>query len=292
MNGKPQKTTVERVYLQELKNQFPPGLPVESENRQLEIFDLLRVNLKVFEGPLDLLLDLIRKKKMDIGEISLSEICEPYLEQLDLMEAFNMEVAIEFLDIASTLILIKSRTLLPQNTTAMEDEDIMDTEQQLRQKLIEYQKFQTIAEGLNRRELLGRDMFGRPDVVEAEIENSVELFEDLSIYSLIKAYRQLIIKKGYHKPHEIVAAAYSLEEKILAFLKVFQSGEIQTLPDLCPRNPTKPEIIISLMAILELTRLFLLQIQQMKDFDVLHCIPNSNVSDYLMNFEVSAPNRS
>ncbi len=264
---------------------------MESGDRQLEIFDLLQVNLKVFEGPLDLLLDLIRKKKMDIGEISLSEICEPYLEQLDLMEAFNMEVAIEFLDIASTLILIKSRTLLPQNAATIEDEEYLDTEAQLRQKLIDYQKFQTLAEGLNRRELLGREIFGRPDVVETEFENSTELFEDLSIYALIKAYRQLIIKKGYHKPHEIVAEAYSLEEKIVAFLKNFQTGEIQAIPDLCPRNPTKPEIIISLMAILELTRLFLLQIQQMRDFDVLHCIPNSNVGAYLVNYKVAVPNR-
>ena len=261
---------------------------MESENRQLEIFDLLQVNLKVFEGPLDLLLDLIRRKKMDIGDISLSEICEPYLEQLDLMEAFNMDVAIEFLDIASTLILIKSRTLLPQSSVTMEDDEILDTEEQLRQKLIEYQKFQSIAEGLNQRVLLGRDMFGRPEGVDTEMENSVESFEDLSIYSLIKAYRQLIIKKGYRKPHEIVSEVYSLEERILAFLKIFQSGEMQSFPDLCPRNPSKPEIIISLMAILELTRLFLVQIQQMKDFDVLHCIPNGNVSDYLMNYEVSA----
>jgi segregation and condensation protein A len=169
----------------------------------------------------------------------------------------------------------------------LEEEDIFDTEEQLRQKLIEYQKFQSIAEGLNQRVLLGRDMFGRPEGVETEMENSVESFEDLSIYSLIKAYRQLIIKKGYRKPHEIVSEVYSLEERILAFLKIFQSGEMQAFPDLCPRNPSKPEIIISLMAILELTRLFLVQIQQMKDFDVLHCIPNNNVSDYLMNYEVS-----
>ncbi|NQU66029.1 MAG: segregation/condensation protein A [SAR324 cluster bacterium] len=265
---------------------------MESENRQLEIFDLLNVNLKVFAGPLDLLLDLIRKKKMDIREISLSEICEPYLEQMELMEAFNMDVAIEFLDIASTLILIKSRTLLPQDSRTVEGEEFLDTEEQLKQKLIEYQKFQLLAEELNQRELLGRELFGRPEIVESEIENRFEVFDDLSVYSLIKAYRQLIIKKGYHKPHAVSAETFSLEEKILAFLKIFQCGKMQTFSDLCPRNPTKPEIIISFMAILELARLFLLQIQQMQEFDVLHCIPNSNVNDFLGNYDTAVPNAS
>ncbi len=261
---------------------------VVNDNKQLEIFDLLEVNLKIFAGPLDLLLDLIRRKKMDIREVSLAEICEPYLKQLDLMGAFDMDIAIEFLDIASTLILIKSRSLLPRDNAAVEDDEFLGTEEQLKQKLIEYQKFQSIAENLNQRELLGRDMFGRPEVVETEIENSFETFDDLSVYTLIKAYRQLIIKKGYKKPHEVISEEYSLEEKILEFLKIFQSGDMFIFPDLCPRHPTKPEIIISFMAILELVRLFLLQIQQVQEFSTLHCSPNSNISDYLSQYETSA----
>ncbi len=260
---------------------------MENDNRQLEIFDLLQVNLKVFAGPLDLLLDLIRRKKMDIRDVSLAEICKPYLDQLDLMEAINMDIAIEFLDIASTLILIKSKSLLPRDAVYLDDDETLDTEEQLKQKLIEYQKYQSIAETLNSRELLGRELFGRPEIVETEIENSMEAFEDLSVYTLIKAYRQLIIKKGYRKPHEVVSESYSLEEKILEFLKIFQSGEIFPFPDLCPRHPSKPEIIISFMAILELTRLFLLQIQQVQEFSVLHCRPNSNIGDYLSQYEES-----
>lgn len=260
---------------------------MENENRQLEIFDLLRVNLTVFAGPLDLLLDLIRRKKMDIREVSLAEICEPYLEQLDLMEAINMDIAIEFLDIASTLILIKSRSLLPRGNEGIEDEDPLETEEQLRQKLLEYQKYQTIAENLNGRELLGRELFGRPEIVEMEMDSPIEVFEDLSVYGLIKAYRRLIVRKGYRKPHEVVSETYSLEEKILAFLKIFQSGEIYTFPELCPRHPSKPEIVVSFMAVLELARLFLLQIQQAEEFSVLHCRPNNNVADYLTQFEES-----
>ena len=260
---------------------------MENENRQLEIFDLLRVNLAVFAGPLDLLLDLIRRKKMDIRDVSLAEICKPYLEQLDLMEAINMDIAIDFLDIASTLILIKSKSLLPRDTGSLDDEELLDTEEQLKQKLIEYQKYRSLAEVLNQRDLLGREQFGRPEVAERGIEENTEIFEDLTVYTLIKAYRQMIIRKGYRKPHEVVSETYSLEEKILEFLKIFQSGEIFTFPDLCPRPLSKPEIIISFMAILELTRLFLLQIQQVQEFSVLHCKPNNNVSEYLSQYEAS-----
>jgi len=265
---------------------------LKTENRQLEIFDLLKVNLAVFAGPLDLLLDLIRKQKMDIHEISLAEICEPYLEQLDLMEAVNIDIAIEFLDIASTLILIKSRSLLPRGTESPEEEDVLETEAQLKQKLLEYQKFQKLAEKLNSRELLGRDFFGRPELTEPGETDQVEIFEDLSVYALVKAYQRLIVRKGFLKPHEVVSETYSLEEKILELLRIFQSGKAYTFRDLCPRRPVKPEIVISFMAILELARLLLIQLQQMEEFSVLHCTPNNNISEYLNRYEEMVLNAS
>lgn len=258
---------------------------LETENRQLEIFDLLRVNLKVFAGPLDLLLDLIRQKKMDIREISLAEICEPYLEQLELMEAINMDIAIDFLDIASTLILIKSRSLLPKTSEPLEDEENFDTEEQLKQKLIEYQRFQNIAEALNQREIMGREVFCRPETVETNAVDGAEVFEDLSVYALIKAYRQLMIRKSYQKPHEVISESYTLEEKILELLRLFQSGESRTFHDLCPVRPHKPEIVIAFLAVLELARLFLIRTQQVQEFSILHCHPNNSIRDYLSQYE-------
>ncbi|MCP4756478.1 MAG: segregation/condensation protein A [Proteobacteria bacterium] len=265
---------------------------METENKQLEIFDLLNVNLKVFEGPLDLLLDLIRKKKMDIQDIPLAEICEPYLEYLDLMDEFNMDIAIEFLDIASTLILIKSRTLLPNDPVDLSEEEGMDTEEQLRQKLIEYQKYKTIAESLNERELLGRDQFPRPEIDEEQPEGVQEMFQDLTVYGLIKAYHGIIRKKGYRKPHEVSREEYSIEQKILEFMKIFLSGEIQLFRNLCPREPSKAEIIISFMAVLELARLFLLQLHQMQEFGPLHCKPKSKIGDYIPQYQEQFPNAS
>jgi segregation and condensation protein A len=266
---------------------------MDSDNQQLEIFDLLNINLPVFEGPLDLLLDLIRKKKMDIKDIPLAEICEPYLEYLELMEEFNMDIAIEFLDIASTLILIKSKTLLPRvEDEPEEEEEEFDTEEQLRQKLIEYQKYKELAEELNQRELLGRDILPRPEMNEEEGEANELSLEDLSIYGLLKAYHQVLLKQSFQKPHAITKDEFSIERKILELLKVFKSGHMQAFISLCPRNPTRSEIVIAFMAILELAKLLLLQIHQMSEFGPLHCKPSPNVGDYIPRYREQIPSAS
>lgn len=266
---------------------------MESENQQLEIFDLLNVCLPVFEGPLDLLLDLIRKKKMDIKDIPLAEICEPYLEYIELMEEFNMDIAIEFLDIASTLIFIKSKTLLPGiSEEPDEEEDALDTEEKLRRRLIEYQQFKELATELNEREILGRDLFPRPEIEDEEEEAAVLSLEDLSVYGLLKAYHQTLVKRSYHKPHAVTQDEYSLDRKILELLKLFKSGQMYEFDKLCPRNPTRSEIIIAFLAILELAKLLLLQIHQMSEFGPVHCKPKPNVGDYIPRYREQIPNAS
>jgi len=258
---------------------------MESENRQLEIFDLLNVNLKIFEGPLELLLDLIRKKKMDINEIPLAEICEPYLRYLDLMESFDMEIAMEFLDIASTLILIKSRALLPRDSIEFEDEEEFDTEEKLRQKLIEYQKFKSIAAKLIQNDILGRDLFPRPDLDETPTAEIKDLIEELSIYGLLKSYHMVKKKQEYKKPHEIIRDEYSLEQRILELLKILQSGDVHFFSNLCPLNPSASEVIISFLAILELARLYLVQLHQMQEFGPIHCKPSQDIVEHIPQVE-------
>lgn len=260
-----------------------------AENQQLEIFDLLNVNLKIFEGPLELLLDLIRKKKMDIQEIPLAEICAPYLKYLDMMEEFNMEIAIEFLDIASTLILIKSRSLLPRKADEEELEEGLNTEEQLRKKLLEYQKYKNISAALSERDLLGSELFCRPETIEKDPEEILMEFEDLTVYSLIKSYHNMLKRKGYQKSHEISSEQYSLEHKILEFLKIFQTGEIQSFHNICPKKPSSAEVIISFLAILELCRRCLLELHQMQEFGPVHCKPIENIADYIPVFKEQIP---
>lgn len=255
------------------------------ENTQLEIFDLLNVNLKVFEGPLELLLDLIRKKKMDIHEIPLAEICEPYLRYLELMESFDMEIAMEFLEIASTLILIKSRALLPRDNVELDDEDEFDTEERLRQKLIEYQKYKSIAATLIQYDLLGRDLFPRPNVEDTSPAELSNLLEDVSVYGLLKAYSKVRKKLDYKKPHEVRQEEYSLEQRLLELLKILQSGDVYSFQNLCPIDPTASEIVISFLAVLELARLYLVQLHQMQQFGTIHCKPAQDINDHIPQIE-------
>jgi segregation and condensation protein A len=261
-----------------------------TETRQLEIFDLLNVNLDAFSGPLELLLDLIRRKKMDIQTVALAEICQPYLVQLEMMEAVNMEIAVEFLDIASTLMLIKSKALLPEADLA--EEDGIDTEAQLRLRLVEYQKNKELADVLNRRSLLGREHFARPEMIDEEGEAESETYEELTVYGLIQAYRQLMCKRDYRKPHQVVHETVSIEEQILTFLRIFSSGADHAFFDLCPHRPSRAEIIISLLALLELSRRFLLNLYQIREFGPIHCRPVPDIAAHIGLYKAQLPNAS
>ena len=258
---------------------------MDTANTQLNIDDLLKVHLASFEGPLDLLLDLIRKKKMDIKDISLVEICEPYLKYIDLMEEFDLDIAVEFFDIASTLILIKSRALLPREEELGDGEDEMDTEEMLKQKLIEYQKFKSLAVTLDERELLGRDIFCRAE--EKDIDDKVVEFEleDLSVYSLLLSYNQVMVRKDYQKPHQISKDEFPIERKILELLKTLDPEKNYFFHALIEKERSLSEIVISFMAILEMAKLKALKIQQLTEFGPIHCKPVPGASQYIPLFE-------
>jgi len=254
--------------------------------QQLDFLDPLKVQLNSFEGPLELLLELVRKKKMDLQEISLAEICAPYLTYLDMLEEFDMDIAIEFLDIASTLILIKSRALLPKVET--EDEDELDLEEQLRQRLIEYQKYKAISASFHEMEQLGRDCFARPLQLDDEPEQLAQplvIFEELSVYSLVKAYRRALKRKTFHKAHEVKAEELPLEQRILEFMRRLRPGEMVPFEELLPIDPSRPEVVVSFMAILELGKLLLLRLHQVQQYGSLHCEANDKIVEELAFYE-------
>ncbi len=247
------------------------------------MFDLLKVSLESFEGPLDLLLELIRKRKMDIGDISLAEICTPYLEHLELLQEFDMDIATEFLDIASTLILIKSRTLLPK-PERVDEEEGLDTEEQLRAKLIEYQRYRRISEYFGQREILGRDTFSRPDLQESDgLGEDLPLqIQDLSVYGLLKAYGRSVGKEAYRRPHAVSGEAYPIERKIVELMDSFKSGRMLPFHRLFDSRFGRWEVVISFIAILELAKLMMITLHQMTAFGPIHCKPADN-------FEKMAP---
>lgn len=256
---------------------------------QLDFLDPLKVNLASFEGPLELLLELVRKKKMDLQEIPLAEICEPYLEYINLMEEFDMEIAIEFLEIASTLVLIKSRSLLPKAPVEEEGEEGLDPEEELRRRLLEYQQYKAAAEKLSSGNLLGRDCFSRPDIPDDDEEKKEKepelIFEELSVYTLVKAYKRALGRRRYHKPHQIEKEELPIEQRILEFMHRLQPGEVHIFQHLLPADPAKPEVVVSFMAVLELAKLLLVKLHQMQEFGPLHCEPATHIKEQIPFYE-------
>ena len=154
----------------------------------------LEIKIPIFEGPLDLLLHLIRKKELDIYQVALSELTNSYLAYVEYMDAVDLDYAGEFLEIAATLIWIKSKHLLPKSPLEVE-EDEEDPEEQLRRQLIEYQKYKQAAFLLSCCDMLGRDVFPRPEIEEeAPTEENAppQVFEEVSLYGLMDAFRRVM----------------------------------------------------------------------------------------------------
>ncbi|HIO62134.1 MAG TPA: segregation/condensation protein A, partial [Deltaproteobacteria bacterium] len=143
----------------------------------------LEIKIPLFEGPLDLLLHLIRKKEVSITEVRLSELTASYLEYLDKLQSINLDLAGEFLEIAAMLILIKSRSLLPKSPVDIEELEEEDPEEILRRRLLEYQHYKDAAFELSSLDILGRDVFQRPENVElvSDSEEADPEYEDISV---------------------------------------------------------------------------------------------------------------
>jgi segregation and condensation protein A len=207
------------------------------------------VKLDVFEGPLDLLVHLIRKNEMDIYDIPIALITAQYLEYLDLMKELNINVAGNFLVMAATLIHIKSRMLLPKPP---EDEE-EDPRMELARPLLEYLQLKEAAEQLGQRPILYRDVFTR-DFLAKEMEGKEPGLIRVGLFDLIDAVRKIILerKEGafVHFPSPLIPIEEKMEE-ILGKLK--QMGRL-FLEELLPGHFTRAEIIVAFLALLELGR--------------------------------------
>src|SRR5215207_4463516 len=181
--------------------------------------DAYKVKLDAFEGPLDLLLYLIRKNELNIYDIPISLITEQYLGYIELMQELNLDVAGEFLVMAATLIHIKSRTLLPRADPSQEDEPGEDPREALVRRLLEHQKYKAAAEMLHERETLRSAQFMRPDARVAEAageEYEPELEVDL--FSLLAAFRG-VLERANRRPRMVLPPEQmSIEERIAQLL--------------------------------------------------------------------------
>ena len=219
------------------------------------------VKLQAFEGPLDLLLHLIKKNEIDIYDIPVAEITRQYLEYIEILKTLNLDVAGEFLLMAATLLHIKSRTLLPvPDEPDMEEED---PRAELVRQLLEYQGIKDAAFSLDRREVLDRDVFVRrafPE--ELEVEGKGIDLEGLSLFDLIEALKKVISELPEEAVHEVFAERVSIGDKISLIIEVLDTEENVSFYDLLKGGRSRQEVIVTFLAILELIKLKMIKVHQ------------------------------
>ena len=224
------------------------------------------VRLENFEGPLDLLLHLIRKHEVDVYDIPIALITQQYLEYLDLMQELNLEVAGEFLVMAATLIHIKSRMLLPRPDPGQED-PIEDPRDALVRRLLEHQKFKAAAELLHEKEIQRSAQWGRPDGRVAEVVGEAPEPEiEVDLFSLMAAFRQ-VIERARQRPMVILPPEQiSIEARIEQLLARLSETDACGFEELFADVQARAGMIVTFLALLEMIRLKLVRVFQQGSF--------------------------
>ena len=229
------------------------------------------VRLEMFEGPLDLLLHLIQKNEMDIFNIPIALITEQYLEYLKWMKTLNLDIAGDYLLMASTLLHIKSRLLLPQPSVE-EEEEGEDPRAELVRRLLEYQKYKMAATELVQRPMLDRDVFIRLTSTEEETPKEEKI--EANLFDLIDALRKALERSTVESFHEVTLDRLSVEDKVQEILLLLQK-EKRSLPFhlLFPEQASRRVIVITFLAILELVKAKWIRVFQAAPFETIRISP-------------------
>jgi segregation and condensation protein A len=218
------------------------------------------VKLEIFEGPMDLLLHLIRKNEVDIFDIPIAKITEQYLQYLDMMKALNISIAGDFLVMASTLIHIKSRMLVPGFD---EDEEEEDPRMELARPLLEYLRLKELAGELSDRPLLGRDVFSRlpSQDLPAQLQGEEPLLQ-VNLFQLIDAFKKLLDQRVPGVQLQFRTDKWSVQDKMNLVLEKLKTQGALYFHELFENDLTVSELIVTFLAILELVQMGLLKIFQ------------------------------
>ena len=217
-----------------------------------------KVRLEIFEGPLDLLLYLIKKDELDIHAISIERITRQYLDYINTFKLLNIDLASEFIVMAANLMYLKSRTLLPRSEQAPEeDAEEDDPRWELIRQLIEYKKFKDAAGFLSLRELEQQGRFAhQPDPAERPQQESTAPLAEVSIFDLIRAFQNVL--RRFEESHEfgdIIDDRFTVSDKIELLMSSLQPGESRRFDELFQSATTKAEVIVTFLALLELMKL-------------------------------------
>ncbi len=224
------------------------------------------IKLDIFQGPLDLLLYLIKKNEIDIYNIPIAIVTEQYLKYLDFMKSMNLDIAGEYLVMASTLIHIKSKMLLPVHE---DEEEAIDPRDELAQQLLEYQTFKAAAMNLDSVSILGRDVFGRPESGEDEIGDDERSLEEMNIFQLVEAFKQIVSSMVTEDLMEIDTERISLSDRINEIMERLTEEKVVTFIDLLGEMTDRLKVIYTFLALLELMKLRMVKAYQVEPFGTI-----------------------
>src|SRR3954447_397619 len=226
------------------------------------ILEAYPVRLEKFEGPLDLLLHLIKQHQVDIYDIPIAAITAQYLEYIDLMQELDLDVAGEFLVMAATLIHIKSRMLLPRVDPTQEDPD-EDPREALIRRLLEHQKFKAAAELLHERETLRSAQWTRPDGPIAEMVGEAPEPEiEIDLFSLITAFKNVVERTKARPKVYLPSEQIPIEERIEQLMSRLSETEACGFEDLFSDIQSRAGLVVTFLALLEMIRLKLIRVFQ------------------------------
>ena len=224
--------------------------------------DSYAIQLENFEGPLDLLLHLIKKHEMDIYDIPITAITEQYLTILDAMKTINLDLAGEFLLMAATLLHIKSKILIPKIVEEEQEEDEDDPRAELVRRLLEYQKYKEVSQALDGRPQLNREVFARVSPEPEVLEDTEAGFVAVGLFDLLEALQEVFRESPEQHVHEINIEQLSVTDRINAILSALQGKESLAFADLFSGVLKRSEMIVTFLALLELVKLRMVRFMQ------------------------------
>ncbi len=260
--------------------------PGQYRNEHLPLLDGIHeqysVHLDKFDGPLDLLLHLIRKNELDICDISIAVITRQYLDFIKAMKDLNLEVAGDFLVMAATLLQIKSRQLLPAADPEDTEVDESDPRQELIRRLQEYQQYKDAGMLIGARALLGREVFVRTASEPAlSAAQNLEWPLEVSLFELVEAFRVLLLKIPVESFHDVAPGdSLSIADCINDILSQLQEHETIQFNDLVKDELTRERVIVTFLALLELCRLKLIRIFQGSEHGSIWFVPAVAADSY------------
>lgn len=228
--------------------------------------DALEVFLEAFEGPLDLLLYLIRKQNIDVLDIPVAEITRQYMTYVELMKTIRLELAAEYLVMAAMLAEIKSRMLLPRSAEVQEEEG--DPRAELIRRLQEYERFKAAAEGIDGMPRVGREII--VPQLDAPQAKARRLLPDVALEEVLLAMAEVMRRNDLFESHQVSREALSTRERMSEVLEKLKGGAFVPFVDLFAAHEGKLGVVVTFMAILELVKESLIELVQNEPFAAIH----------------------